>query len=137
MSRVWDALQRIEQQRQDDVWEFVVPDRIWLTPKQQLAVQALLQCDSLAEAACLTGVAEVTLRRWLTRPGFITAFYLAGREQLELERARLDAATDKAIDKLRHAREALVKLSTLAHERRCAAPAAVVDNGAPPAEGEG
>jgi hypothetical protein len=123
MSRIWDALQQIEQQRQERALEFVVPDRIQLTPKQLVAIQALLRTDSLAAAARLTGVGEMTMRRWLTRPGFITAFYQAGRKQLESERARLDAATENAIEKLRRAREMLAQIADVADGLRRVAPA--------------
>jgi len=130
MSRIWDALQQIEQQRRDNALEFIVPGRIQLTPKQQIAVQALLRTDSLAEAARLTGVAEMTMRRWLTRPGFITAYYQAGREQLERERVRLDAAADNTLEKLRRAREMLSRLAELTGELRRAEPRLGRGNGA-------
>jgi len=132
MSRIWDALQRIEQQRRDSATELVVPERIHLTPNQRLALRALLETDSLAEAARLTGVAEMTLRRWLTQPGFIAAYYVAGREQLELERERLDAATGDAIEKLRQAREMVAKLTVVADELRRLIPRAVESGEAPP-----
>jgi hypothetical protein len=132
MSRIWDALQRIEQQRRDSASEPVAPERIHLTPNQRLALRALLETDSPAEAARLTGVAEITLRRWLTQPGFIAAYYLAGREQLELERARLDAATSDAIEKLQQAREMVAKLTIVADELRRLIPRAVASGAAPP-----
>jgi len=135
MSRIWDALQQIETQRKENALEFIVPDRFQLTPKQRLAIQALLQTDSIAEAARMTGVAEMTMRRWLTRPGFITAFYHAGREQLERDKARLDAVTENTIDKLRRAREMLARLGQVAGDlRRAARGATAVERSAPGAE---
>lgn len=124
MSRIWEAPRRIEQQGEDGVSEFIVPDRIPLTPKQRRAVEVLLQTDSVGDAARRIGIAEVTLRRWLTRPGFIAAYYRAGREQLDRERARLDQARQNAVEVLRRARELLTRVNDVATGLRRLGPAA-------------
>ncbi len=98
MSRIWEALQKVEKARDEEV-EAVVPvevGRMRLTPKQQVAVQALLRTSTLEEAAVAAEVTEMTLRRWLGRPGFVAEYYAAGRAEIERSMQRLDRATETA-----------------------------------------
>ena len=51
-----------------------------LTPRQQQAVEALLQDPTLTRAAALAGVTERTLRRWLDLAAFRAAVLRSRRE---------------------------------------------------------
>lgn len=106
MSRIWDALRKVEQLRDvNEVAAIALPDHIRLTEKQSLAIRALLRTSTLEEAALAAEVTEVTLRRWLGRPGFVAEYYRAGRCEIEESMRRLDAATESAVAVLEKARD--------------------------------
>ncbi len=112
MSKIWDALQKVEELRDlgGGAGAVVLPERIRLTPKQRVAIQALLRTATLEDAAEAAGVSEMTLRRWLGRPGFVAEYYYAGRRDIEEAMARLDAATQTAMDVLEQARDLLARI---------------------------
>lgn len=106
MSRIWDALQKVEKLRDvEGVVSLALPDRIRLTVKQRIAIRALLRTSTIEEAAAAAQVTDVTLRRWLSRPAFVAEYYRAGREEIEESMRRLDVATDSAIAVLEQARD--------------------------------
>ncbi len=106
MSKIWDALQKIEQNREvEPGTPSELPYRIQLTPKQTAAIRGLLETDSLERAAELSGVKERTLRKWLEQPSFVAAYYAAGRAQLYQSLQRLRATTGDAVEVLRSALE--------------------------------
>ncbi len=108
MSRIWDALRKVEQLRGvDEAAAVALPDHIRLTKKQSLAIRALLRTSTLEEAASAAEVTEVTLRRWLGRPAFVAEYYRAGRGEIEESMRRLDAATESAVAVLEKAREVM------------------------------
>jgi len=112
MSKIWDALQKVEDLRDlgGGAGAVVVPERIRLTPKQRVAIQALLRTATLEEAAEAAGVSQMTLRRWLGRPGFVAEYYYAGRRDIEEAMARLDSATQTAMEVLEQARDLLARI---------------------------
>lgn len=104
MSKIWDALQKVEKNRDGEPGAAErVPGRAPLTQKQLAAVRGLLEADSLANAAEISGVTERTLRKWLEQPGFMAAYYAAGEAHLAQSLPRLRAATSDAIEVLRSA----------------------------------
>lgn len=106
MSKIWDALQKVERNREYAPGSPTeLPYRVQLTPKQMSAVRGLLATDSLAKAAEISGVKERTLQRWLEQPSFVAAYYAAGRAQLAQSLQRLRAMTGDAVDVLRIALE--------------------------------
>jgi hypothetical protein len=106
MSKIWDALQKVERNREyEPGTPTELPYRVQLTPKQMAAVHGLLATDSLTKAAEISGVKERTLRKWLEQPSFVAAYYAAGRAQLAQSLQRLRAMTGSAVDVLRIALE--------------------------------
>lgn len=106
MSKIWDALQKVERNREyEPGTPTELPYRVQLTPKQMAAVRGLLATDSLVKAAELSGVKESTLRKWLEQPSFVGAYYAAGRAQLAQSLQRLRSMTGEAVDVLRTALE--------------------------------
>ncbi len=106
MSKIWDALQKVEENRVDEPGTpSELPYRVQLTPKQVAAVHGLLETDSLAKAAELSGVKERTLRKWLEQPSFVAAYYSAGKAQLAQSLLRLRGMTGEAVEVLRAALE--------------------------------
>ncbi len=106
MSKIWDALQKVEENRVDGPGTPTeLPYRVQLTPKQVAAVHVLLETDSLARAAELSGVKERTLRKWLEQPSFVAAYYSAGKAQLSQSLLRLRGMTAEAVEVLRAALE--------------------------------
>lgn len=106
MSKIWDALQKVERNREDEPGTPTeLPYRVQLTPKQMAAVRALLETDALSRAAEISGVKERTLRKWLEQPSFVAAYYAAGRAQLAQSLQRLRAMTGDAVEVLRSALE--------------------------------
>lgn len=103
MSKIWDALQKVEENREGEPGgtPTELPYRVQLTPKQVSAVRALLASDSLGEAAEASGVKERTLQRWLEQPGFVAAYYAAGRAQLAQSLQRLRGLSGDAVEVLR------------------------------------
>lgn len=104
MSRIWEALQEVERNRDSEPGVARPPrNRGTLTQKQQAAVRGLLQADSLKGVAEASGVSERTLRKWLDQPEFLAAVYEAGEEQVAQSLQRLRAATADAVEVLRAA----------------------------------
>ncbi len=102
MSKIWDALQKVEENREGEPGTPTeLPYRVQLTPKQTSAVRALLETDSLVLAAESSGVKERTLRKWLEQPSFVAAYYAAGRAQLAQSLQRLRGMTGEAVEVLR------------------------------------
>jgi hypothetical protein len=103
MSKIWDALQKVEENREGEPGgtPTELPYRVQLTPKQLAAVRALLASDSLTDAAEASGVRERTLQRWLEQPSFVAAYYAAGRAQLAQSLQRLRGLTGDAVEVLR------------------------------------
>jgi len=108
MSRIWDALQKVEDQRGGSGAHLpVAPEPLRLSVMQRTAIQALLRTESIAEAAQAANITERTLRRWLGRPDFVAEYYAAGRAEIESSLQRLDGATETALAKLAEARDVL------------------------------
>jgi hypothetical protein len=104
MSKIWDALQKVEQNRDGDPSSPIpMTGRSGLTQKQMAAVRALLETDALTRAAEISGVTERTLRKWLDQPAFVAAYYGAARAQLAQSVQRLRAMTGDAVEVLRGA----------------------------------
>ena len=131
MSKIWDALQKIEQKREvEPGTPTELPYRVQLTPKQMAAVRGLLETDSLERAAELSGVKERTLRKWLEQPSFVAAYYAAGRAQLSQSLQRLRATTGDAVEVLRSALEdedPMVRIRAAAAILRSASADSIVD----------
>ncbi|MDX2169206.1 MAG: hypothetical protein SF182_19205 [Deltaproteobacteria bacterium] len=104
MSKIWDALKKAELEREPVLPETgELPERRLLTPKQRLAVDALLSSASRAAAATACGVSERTLLRWIKLPAFAAAYQAAGRAQFTDAQAQLKAASRDAAEVLRGA----------------------------------
>lgn len=74
-----------------------------LSSRQQRAVAALLASKNVAEAACIAGVGERTLYRWLAEDqGFRAALSQAEGDLLDTATRRLLTLQGKAIDTLEH-----------------------------------
>lgn len=71
-----------------------------LTVKQQKAIAALLSHRTMKDAAQSCGVNEVTLWRWLQEETFSAEYRKAQRAVVDNAIAKLQAATDKAVDTL-------------------------------------
>jgi hypothetical protein len=71
-----------------------------LTRKEEAAISALLTQATLAEAAEVAGIGEATLRRWLHRDDFQTAYRAARREAVGQAIARLQHVTTVAVNTL-------------------------------------
>ncbi len=113
MSRIWDALQKVEKLRDvEEVASSALPNGIRLTDKQRLAIRALLRTSTVEEAAAAADVTEVTLRRWLARPAFVAEYYRAGRNEIEESMRRLDSATETAMAVLEQAHELMDAVRT-------------------------
>ena len=124
MSKIWDALQKVEENRGDEPGTPTeLPYRVQLTPKQVAAVHGLLETNSLAKAAKLSGVTEKTLRKWLQQPSFVAAYYAAGRAQLAQSLQRLRATSGDAVEVLRSSLEdtdPMVRIRAAAAILQCA-----------------
>jgi DNA-binding MurR/RpiR family transcriptional regulator len=68
--------------------------------KKERAITALLENQTLADAARAVGIGETTLWRWLQEPGFKSAFREAKRRVLDEALTTLQKATGKAIGAL-------------------------------------
>lgn len=68
--------------------------------KQERAISALLQAESIREAAKVAGIAEATLHRWLKDENFQTAYRTAKREVVNHTICRLQRASGKAVETL-------------------------------------
>jgi len=71
-----------------------------LTAKQAKAIEHLLTCASLGEAAEAAGVAESTLRRWRKEPEFSQAFTDARSLLLDATLTKLQQRCSDAIETL-------------------------------------
>ncbi len=76
-----------------------------LTPKQELALVALLDCGEIKESAKTAGVAEVTLWRWLQSPEFQSRYRAARRQLVETAIAQLQSDCTTAARVLREVAE--------------------------------
>lgn len=74
------------------------PDR--LTPRQQIAVQALASGETMVKAAVAASVDRKTIYRWLQQEPFTRAIVAAGDESLELLSRRLTVIGLQAINVL-------------------------------------
>lgn len=72
-----------------------------MTPRQQRAIQALLECPTRRAAAEKAGISESTLRSYFQNPEFVSAYQQAAREALEHATRRAEAAAGEAVDVLR------------------------------------
>jgi hypothetical protein len=70
------------------------------TRQQEAAIVALLTAPTLTEAALQAGISEPTLRRWLQRDDFQTAYREARRALMSQAMARLQQVTGTAITTL-------------------------------------
>ena len=71
-----------------------------LTRRQEFAIVALLENDSIREAATQAGVADSTLRRWMQLPAFRRAFREAKSDLVEVSTRRLLRFMNTAAAKL-------------------------------------
>jgi hypothetical protein len=72
-----------------------------LTRKQDQAIAALLSCPSILDAARQSGVAEVTLYRWLKLDGFQAGYTTARRAVVQQAIVQLQSACGEAVETLR------------------------------------
>jgi hypothetical protein len=72
-----------------------------LTPKQQKALQALLENPTTRAAAKAAGVGETTIFRWLAEPAFNRCYREARNHLLENTLTALQAASTDAVQTLR------------------------------------
>jgi hypothetical protein len=100
MSRIWDAMKQAERERE----LYVVPvDGLErpLSARQRSAIAAIVECPTLAEASRRCKVAERTLGRWLSEPGFTAAYRRASFARCGEAIAALQAASADAVRVLR------------------------------------
>jgi hypothetical protein len=71
-----------------------------MTGRQAAGIAALLTCGTTSAAARQSGIAERTLRRWLTRPEFRAALRAAQDEALSSITRRMTATADQAVGAL-------------------------------------
>jgi transposase-like protein len=71
-----------------------------ITRKQSEAIAALLECQTVSEAARKTGIGETTLWRWMKRDKFRSAYGEAKRSLVDSAINRLSAASSGAVDTL-------------------------------------
>ncbi len=76
-----------------------------LTPKQERALVALLDCGEIKRAAKVAGVGEVTLWRWLQLPAFQSRYRAARRQLVETAIAQLQSDCTIAVRVLREVAE--------------------------------
>jgi hypothetical protein len=76
-----------------------------LTPKQERALVALLDCGETKQAAATARVGEVTLWRWLQLPEFQTRYRAARRQLVETAIAQLQSDCTIAARVLREVAE--------------------------------
>lgn len=72
-----------------------------LTRKQDQAIAALIVCPSILDAARQSGVAEVTLYRWLKDAGFQAAYRDARRAVVQQALVQIQDACGEAVKTLR------------------------------------
>ncbi len=71
-----------------------------LTRKQEAALTALLQCGTVKQAAAACQLSEATVFRYLQEPAFITRYRDSRLKLVETAIARLQSATDVAVNTL-------------------------------------
>jgi hypothetical protein len=76
-----------------------------LTPKQERALLALLDCGEIKKASATAGVNEATLWRWLQLPHFQTRYRAARRQLVETAIAQLQSDCTTAARVLREVAE--------------------------------
>ncbi len=76
-----------------------------LTPKQERALVALLDCGEIKKAAEIAEVGEVTLWRWLQSPDFQSRYRAARRQLVETAIAQLQSDCTRAARVLREVAE--------------------------------
>jgi len=76
-----------------------------LTPKQERALVALLDCGEIQAASARAGVSDVTLWRWLQQPAFQTRYRAARRQLVETAIAQLQSDCTTAARVLREVAE--------------------------------
>jgi hypothetical protein len=76
-----------------------------LTPKQERALVALLDCGEIKKAAEIAEVGEVTLWRWLQSPEFQARYRAARRQLVETAIAQLQSDCTVAARVLREVAE--------------------------------
>ena len=76
-----------------------------LTPKQERALVALLDCGEIKKAAEIAEVGEVTLWRWLQSPDFQARYRAARRQLVETAIAQLQSDCTIAARVLREVAE--------------------------------
>ena len=76
-----------------------------LTPKQERALIALLDCGEIKKAAEIAEVGEVTLWRWLQSPDFQSRYRAARRQLVETAIAQLQSDCTTAARVLREVAE--------------------------------
>ncbi len=76
-----------------------------LTPKQERALVALLDCGEIKKAAETAGVTKVTLWRWLQSPDFQSRYRAARRQLVETAIAQLQSDCTTAARVLREVAE--------------------------------
>jgi len=72
-----------------------------LSRKEEAAISALLTQGTLAGAASVAGIGEATLRRWLQRDDFQSAYRRARREAVSQAVAHLQRVSGEAVETLR------------------------------------
>jgi hypothetical protein len=76
-----------------------------LTPKQERALVALLDCGEIQAASVRAGISDVTLWRWLQQPAFQTRYRAARRQLVETAIAQLQSDCSIATRVLREVAE--------------------------------
>jgi hypothetical protein len=76
-----------------------------LTPKQERALVALLDCGEIKKASETAGINEATLWRWLQSPDFQTRYRAARRQLVETAIAQLQSDCTVAARVLREVAE--------------------------------
>ena len=71
-----------------------------LSRKQEQAIVALLAEPTIATAAGAIGIGEVTLWRWMQKPGFAEAYRQARRQIVSRAIAKLQSVCTEAVDAL-------------------------------------
>lgn len=72
-----------------------------LSRKQETAIVALISQPTIPAAAKVTGVADITLWRWMQHPRFQRAYRDARRHVVEAALVEVQAATSEAVQTLR------------------------------------
>ncbi len=76
-----------------------------ITPKQERALVALLDCGEIKKASETAGVNEATLWRWLQSPDFQSRYRAARRQLVETAIAQLQSDCTVAVRVLREVAE--------------------------------